>query len=140
MKGLCCVILFFLFLGCADKTIEERQLPLLNGYWEIQKVEFPGGDSKAYKASNSLDFILLKGKKGFRKKVQPRINGTYMVSENDESFQLLKKEETYVFYYKNYLSEWQEQLVSLDSVSFTTKNEEGILYFYKRYEPISIQP
>ena len=63
-----------------------------------------------------------------------------MVSENDESFQLLKKEETYVFYYKNYLSEWQDQLVSLDSVSFTTKNEEGILYLYKRYEPISIQP
>ena len=52
-----------------------------------------------------------------------------MVSEKDESFQLLKKEESYVFYYKNELSEWQEQLVSVDSVSFTTKNEEGILYF-----------
>ena len=33
----------------------------LNGYWEIEKVTFPNGETKDYSVSTTIDYIELKG-------------------------------------------------------------------------------
>ena len=48
-----------------------------------------------------------------------------MVSEKDESFQLLNKEGTYAFYHKNVMSEWLSLLVYMDLVSLNKTNQDG---------------
>ena len=139
MKQLVLLISVLLFYGCTEKEVSEQDLQYLNGYWEIQKVEFPDGQIKDYKANTVIDYIKLEKGKGMRKKVQPKLDGTYLVSDDEESFELIKVNEGFSFYYKNNLSERQEQLKALDSLSFSTQNEEGLIYYYTRFQPISIQ-
>ena len=139
MKYFSILILSFLLFGCTDSKINEADLEYLNGYWEIEKVEFPRGDIKEYKANTMVDFIHLENKKGMRKKVQPRLDGTYIVSEDEEAFEIIKNQEQFSFYYKSNFSERQEQLKTVDSLSFVIQNEDGILYYYTRFQPISIQ-
>ncbi len=131
--------LLFIF-SCSDKKVAEKDLKYLNGYWEIQKVEFPNGQTKAYRANTLIDFIRLENMGGIRKKVQPKLDGTYIVSEDEESFEIIQSDKRYSLYYGNGLNERQEQLIYVDSLSFTTKNKEGMIYFYTRFQPVAIQP
>ncbi|WP_435622876.1 lipocalin family protein [Flagellimonas sp.] len=139
MKRYLFILSFFLFFSCADKKVSKEDLHHLNGYWEIQKVEFPNGQVKEYKANTMVDYIQFENGKGMRKKVQPRLDGTFITSEDEEPFELILVNQEYSIHYKNTLSEWQEKLKVLDSLSFVTQNEEGIRYFYTRFQPISIQ-
>ena len=140
MKRLILWVVSFLLISCADQKVDREDLKYLNGYWEIQKVEFPNGQVKEYKANTMVDYILLEHGKGIRKKVQPRLDGNYIISEDEEPFELILVNQEYSMHYKNALSDWQEKLKALDSLSFITQNEEGIRYFYTRFQPISIQP
>ncbi|WP_422860375.1 hypothetical protein ACOKFD_05815 [Flagellimonas sp. S174] len=139
MKQLMFLISAILLFSCADQKVNKEDLHYLNGYWEIQKVEFPNGQTKEYKANTMVDYIQLENEKGMRKKVQPRLDGTFIITEDEEPFELISLKEEFAFHYKNSLSERQEKLMALDSLSFITQNEEGIRYFYIRFQPISIQ-
>ena len=137
MKNLSIVVLIFLLLGCARK-IAQKDLHLLNGYWEISQVTFPDGNKKEYTLSTSVDFIEVKGDKGFRKKVQPKLNGTFSTSDDAEAFLMIATENGFDFSYKNTMSEWKEQLIELSKDQFSVENENGIRYEYKRFHPINI--
>ncbi|MFD0798584.1 hypothetical protein ACFQZJ_14015 [Maribacter chungangensis] len=128
--------LIFIF-SCT--SISEDKLDLLNGYWEIETVEFPNGGKKEYKMNTDIEFIQLDGLKGFRKKMKPRFDGSYETSDDAEPFELISNEKVFSLHYKNDLSEWKETLTSLTADNFTVKNEDGILYHYKRFEPINIE-
>ena len=110
MKRCVFIFSFFLFFSCADKKVSKEDLHYLNGYWEIQKVEFPNGQVKEYKANTMVDYIQLENGKGMRKKVQPRLDGTYIISEDEEPFELVLVNQEYSIHYKNTLSDWQEKL------------------------------
>ncbi len=140
MKQFLIAISVLLIVGCADKKIVKDDLKYLNGYWEIEKVEFPDGQTKEYKASTLVDFILFHDYQGMRKKVQPKLDGNYIVSNDDETFKIKQNEEGFSLLYKNGLDEREELLIAIDSLSFTIRNKEGISYFYKRFNPISIIP
>lgn len=127
-----------LLFGCT--AVSEDKLDLLNGYWEIERVEFPNGGEKEYKMNTDIDYIELKGLKGFRKKMKPRFDGTYETSDDAEPFNIAIEKKTYTLRYKNNLSEWQETLTALSKDNFTVKNTDGILYHYKRFKPINITP
>lgn len=127
--------LVFLLVGCANKVSKEA-IPHLNGYWEIKKVVLPDGTSKEYSISTTVDYIQLEDLQGFRKKVQPKFDGTYDTSNDAEFFTIVEVGENLHILYKNELSEWSETLVELDKNSFSVVNEEGIRYFYQRFNPI----
>ena len=129
--------LFFLVVSCVD-TVSERVLTRLNGYWEIEKVVFPDGNSKEYKSSTTVDYFQLENLKGFRKKVQPKFDGTYDTSNDAELFTIEEQEGKFHIVYKNEMSEWRERLVRLDEDAFSVINEQGIRYDYKRFEPIKV--
>lgn len=125
-------------LGCGNETITKNDLHYLNGYWEIKKVEFTDRTKKRYGANPSMDFIQLKGMKGLRKKVKPMLDGTYIASNDQEPFTILERDGAFMVHYKTDLDERQEELVQIDSTSFTVVNKEGVMYSYKRFKPISV--
>ncbi|WP_226975892.1 hypothetical protein [Zobellia nedashkovskayae] len=127
-----------LFLACSS-GISKEDLNKLDGYWEITQVTFPDGNIKEYKVNTSIDYISMDGDEGYRKKMQPRLDGTYRTSDDAEAFVIVGKENDFSINYKTELSEWSEKLVELDDTTFSVLNEEGIRYDYKRFEPISIQ-
>ncbi len=139
MKQSLSILLMFLLLSCG-KTVKEKDLNLLNGYWEITEVQFMNGGKKEYKISPSVDYIQLKNLKGFRKKVNPKFNGSFETSDDAESFIIQKEGELFSLMYKNNLSEWKETLIDLSEQSFSVKNAEGTIYQYKRFEPLNIEP
>lgn len=127
--------LFFVFTACADK-ISSSELHHLNGYWEIQKVVLPNGDTKEYDLNTTIDFIILEGKEGYRKKVQPRLDGTFITSDDAVSFRLINVNSTFKLLYSNDLSEWEEQIIDISDKILTVVSEENIRYYYIRYQPI----
>ncbi|MCL6265375.1 hypothetical protein [Flagellimonas myxillae] len=131
-------IMCFTLLACGNSTVGQEDLPYLNGYWEINEVVFPDGSQKNYGINPVIDFIQLEGEQGFRKKMQPKFDGSYHTSNQTESFKLQQSHETYILSYQNNLNQWEETLIQLDSLSFTIRNEEGVQYSYKRFQPITI--
>lgn len=127
----------FIFFGCSI-GVSMEDLPKLNGYWEIEQVVFPDGTTKEYKVSTTVDYIQLEDLKGFRKKVSPKLNGTYETSDDAETFTISEKDGDISMYYKTELSDWMENLVALGADTFSVVNEEGLRYNYKRFKPINI--
>ena len=138
MKNISIVLGILIILGCTQK-VALNDLQLLNGYWEIMRVTFPDGNHKEYTVSTSIDYISLKDDQGFRKKVQPKLDGTFDTSNDALSFSIMKSEKGLAFSYKNELSEWKEELIELSQTHFSIKNEAGLIYEYKRFEPINIK-
>ncbi|MDL5511332.1 hypothetical protein QSE00_05885 [Arenibacter sp. M-2] len=125
-------------VGCQNK-VDKLDLPYLNGYWEIEKVTFPDGSKKEYPVNTSIDYIEVKDQAGFRKKVQPNFNGTYVTSNDAEMFTIYENEGVFTLNYKTELSEWHEKIVSLSENAFTVIGEENIKYHYKKFEPINLE-
>lgn len=136
MKFLVVIISSFFFCGCANKVSEEN-LKHLNGYWEIEKVTFPNGQTKEFKASSTVDYFELEGLIGFRKKVQPKFNGTYETSNDAELFTIVLEAADFEFRYKNAENEWQERILEVSKKHFSVINSDTIIYTYKRFEPIN---
>ncbi|TMU57098.1 hypothetical protein [Flagellimonas algicola] len=131
-------LLGLIFFGCAESSISKEELRHLNGYWEISNVMFPDGEQKDYGINPAIDFIHLEGSQGYRKKMQPKFDGSYQTSNQSEAFEVIQSQEYFVLTYKHNLDDRQETLIQLDSLSFIIRDEEGVQYIYKRFQPISI--
>ncbi|RKN76857.1 hypothetical protein [Ulvibacterium marinum] len=128
----------YLIIGCSD-TLSKEDLNQLNGYWEIAKVSFHDGNTKEYKVSTSIDFIKIDSLKGYRKKVQPKFDGTFDTSNDAEFFLIKEQNGEFIFHYKNNLSEWKEAILKISRDNFSVSNEAGITYEYKRFNPINVK-
>lgn len=138
MQKLSYLFLICMLLGCA-KSVEKEDLPKLNGYWEIEKVVFPDGNAKNYSVNPMVDYVQLEGDKGYRKKVQPKFNGSYDTSNDAEPFRIVEIKAQFYMLYKNDMSTWKEQILAVDDDFFSVVNEAGLQYQYKRFEPISVE-
>lgn len=132
-------LIFYLFLiwGCGGE-ISKNDLHKLNGYWEIAAVKFPNGETKSYATNPTIDYIFVENQKGYRKKVQPQLDGTFDTSKDSESFTLIEQNGGFHFLYKTALSEWKEELIQLDADSFSVINSENVTYTYHRHQPINV--
>ena len=72
MKRLLFFGFLFILTACQNKVTHE-DLPFLNGYWEIEKVNMPDGQTKEYTINTTVDYIEMKDLSGFRKKVYPKL-------------------------------------------------------------------
>ena len=133
------LLIFSLFIaGCEQKPV-AADLPLLNGYWEIKKVVFPDGGSKEYNISTTVDFIYYEESGGYRKKVQPKLDGAFTTSNDAEYFKVDLKNDTFIMRYSNDLSQWEERIAKLNKDQLVLVNAEGIAYHYNKFESISIK-
>tara|TARA_R110002012_G_scaffold321191_4_gene548015 strand:+ start:960 stop:1388 length:429 start_codon:yes stop_codon:yes gene_type:complete len=137
LKNSLFIVLVLAITSCSN-SLSETELNQLNGYWEIEKVRFPDGQTKEYTINETIDFIKLDSLEGFRKKMKPTFEGTYVTSDDAELFTIFKKEDTYMIQYKATDTEWIEHLIAVSANSFTVRTSENVSYTYKRYEPIQI--
>ena len=131
------LILLVLLVGCNSKVAKE-DLQQLNGYWEIEKVSFPNGETKDFMSSTTIDYIELDGMKGFRKKVQPKFNGTFETSNDAELFKIVQNGEGFVLNYSGSANSWKEEMISISKDNFSVTNQDTLTYTYKRYEPLNL--
>lgn len=136
MRKLISLLLFFCFLACSEK-ISVSDLNHISGYWEIEEVKFPGGESKEYDVNMTIDYFEYNNMKGFRKKVQPTFDGTFNTSSDAESFQINIRDGLYWMSYRNELSSWEEQIIRITKTNMVVKNKEGMSYHYRRFQPIN---
>lgn len=128
-----------LCISCVSK-VNQEQLHLLNGYWEIKEVTFKDGTKKEYSVNTTVDYISLDSLKGFRKKMSPKFNGTFETSNDAEPILIRIANDSIFMNYTTDLNTWEEVLISLSEKSFSVKNDQGITYTYERFEPININP
>lgn len=137
-KTITIFILGILLISC-KQTITDKDVAKINGYWEIQKVELPEGGKKEYKVNETIDFFQIKDNKGFRQKVMPQLNGTYLTNGIKENISISnEKGSVYIDYVTNY-GKWREEIVELKDSVLVLKNEAKLEYHYKRQVPFSIK-
>lgn len=122
--------------GCSTNTPEDK-IANLNGYWEIKKAELPEGIIKEFRFSEVVDFIKTDSTAGFRKKVRPQLDGSFITSEDAEKFQVKVENDSINLYYSTPYAEWKETLISSEENEFMILNPDGIIYTYKRFTPYS---
>lgn len=132
--------LFFLFflISCQQK-VKPEDIVKINGYWEIEKVVFDQGKNKEYGANESYDYFEInKNNKGFRKKVMPQLDGTFIVNDTYENVQVRFENDKVWFDYSTPYSKWTEELIVISEKELVFENSDKKEYHYKKAEPINI--
>jgi hypothetical protein len=138
MKKVMLFLVFGALLSCKQSFV-EADLQHLNGYWEIEKVILPDGDKKEYKVNETIDFFNIENKKGFRKKVMPQIDGTYLTNNIQETVKVDLIDGTASIHYTTPYAHWKEEIIELSKVKLVTKNQQDLEYHYKRPVKFSIK-
>ena len=132
------LLLLLLSLISCGKNDPEAQLKNLNGYWEIENVETPFGKDRAYKFNERIDYIEIQDSTGFRTKVLPRIDGTFVNSETQEKITVRIIEDSLRLNYSTPFAEWTETVLEANDELLKVKNDRGMIYSYKKFEKINI--
>lgn len=140
MKNTVLYIFAIVFLtSCQEKKAELVDINLLNGYWEIENVTLSDGSVKTYKMNETIDYISVKKDSGFRKKVKPQFDGSYVVNDVDEKFSIVKSSEGTFIKYETEFTKWQEKIESLTNEQLILVNDQKIKYQYKHPTPFTVK-
>ena len=132
------LFLSFLFISCQQK-IKPEDISKINGYWEIEKVVFDQGKDKEYGINESYDYFQIdKTNKGFRKKVMPQLDGTFIVNDSQEDVKVRFKEDQVFFDYSTPYAKWSEELITISDKELVFRNTEKNEYHYKKAEALNI--
>jgi hypothetical protein len=131
------ILSLLLCFSCCSK-IKKDEISHLNGYWEIKEVIFKDGTKKEYSVNTTIDFIKLDSLIGYRKKVDPKFNGTYETSNDAEPLTIRISNDSIFMSYNKDSNTWEELILSLSNKNFSVINDQGITYKYERFEPINI--
>lgn len=137
-KPLFFLVFAVLLSSCSSKKA-PKDLSQLEGYWEIEKAVFAEGQEKMYGVNTTIEYFFLEKSKGYRKKVQPQLDGQYLTSDDAQNFLSSTLEDGRVILeYSNGDVQWQEELTYLDQNRLELVSEQKIKYVYKRYEPLDL--
>ncbi len=138
MKNIFFILVMLLTLSCSNNP--EDQLKHLNGYWEIDEVVMPDGAQRDYKISETIDYIEISDSMtGFRKKLQPKFDGSYITTSNAEALTIAIENDSLQIFYKTPYAQWQETVLNATEEQLIIESEDHIRYVYKRYQPIVIE-
>lgn len=138
MKKIVLFLVFSLLVSC-KQSITEADLQNLNGYWEIEKVMLPDGEKKEYKINETVDFFKVEDKNGFRKKVMPQVDGTYLTNDSEEDITIFVKGGDATIRYKTNYANWDESIIKLTAEKLVLKNKQELEYHYKRPVPFTVK-
>ena len=125
------IILFIFTLSC-NKQIN---LDFINGYWEIVSVSKNNQLIKEYPFSNAVDFFKIDSlNNGFRKKIKPKINGSFEITLHEIPISIKNNNNSYEIKYNSPGNQYTETISKLDQNRLVIKNSEGIIFSYKRFE------
>jgi hypothetical protein len=131
-------IVAILFFSCQQK-VKEEDLTKLNGYWEIKEVTKANGEKKDFNVNETIDYLEVKNKIGFRKKVMPQFDGKFKINDTKEYLKIIDSNNVYFIEYATEYGKWKEQIILIEDSLFIVKNIENIAYSYKRFKPFSFK-
>ena len=136
IKILLSIFLLFI-LGCNPNKVES--VNLLNGYWEILKVKKDRKLIKEYGISPTVDYFeITDSLTGFRKKVAPRLDGKFIVNDDQVNFTLKLENDSLNIYYNQNDVLTKEIILKLDNEELIIANSQGFQYFYKPFQSINL--
>tara|TARA_B100002019_G_scaffold170745_1_gene147603 strand:+ start:609 stop:1019 length:411 start_codon:yes stop_codon:yes gene_type:complete len=125
------IILLFFIISC-NKQIN---IDLINGYWEIVSVSKNNEFVKEYPFSNAVDFFIIDSlNNGYRKKIKPKINGSFEITLHEIPISIKNSNNFYEIKYYSTGNQYVETISKLDQNRLVIKNSEGIIFSYKRFE------
>ncbi len=122
----------FVLISCGRQD-PSLQIEKLNGYWEIKSVAMPNGDKRDFGISTTIDFIEVTGDRGVRKKVTPKLDGSFLVNNSAEKFTLKIEEDSLRMYYETPFDSWKETVMQVEDSLLKVKNRDQKIYSYKRF-------
>jgi hypothetical protein len=139
MKNIFKILFLSIFLISCQQKIKPEDIPKINGYWEIEKVVFDDGKDKEYALNESYDYFQMdKKNSGFRKKVMPQLDGTFIVNKTQEGVKIRFDEDKVYLDYNTSYAKWSEELLELTDDKLVCKTKENKEYHYKKATPINI--
>lgn len=133
------IILFTLMLFSCKSESPKEKIPLLSGYWEIEKVTLKDGTVKEFTINPTVDFIEIKDSMGIRKKVSPKLDGTFTTFNQNETFTIKVDNNLIILNYKTPYDTWKEKVLEINEQKLLVENEDEKVYQYKRYTPINLE-
>lgn len=127
------ILLFFIvaIVSCKQKIV-TADIAKINGYWEIERVDLPDADHKEYRMNETYDYFEIKNNIGFRKKVMPQLNGTFLVNDAFENLQVLFENDKVILEFKTDFSTMKEELIEISDEKMILKNKQNVEYQYKK--------
>ena len=135
MKRLIALLLFTTLNSC--KSDVNSYTPFIEGYWEIVSVTKDQKKIKDYKMSGSIDYFKVNPDlSGYRKKMTPRFDGAFEMSQHESNFTLSVIDHHLWLNYTNNGVSYREEIIRANNSSLVISNADGFLYTYKPYEPL----
>lgn len=137
-------VLTLMLMSC-KRTITSNDIAKINGYWEIEKVELPNGEDKDYKVNPTIDYFELRQAQpnkqmiGFRQKVMPQFDGTYLTNNLKETIQITEESGDFYINYTTQYGKWEEEIIEIKDSVLVLKNKEDLEYHYKKSVPFSVK-
>jgi hypothetical protein len=132
------LVLLCLMVSCKQK-IQPEDISKINGYWEIEKVILENGNSKEYGVNESFDYFeISKNNSGFRKKVMPQLDGTFLVNDTQEQIKIRLEGNNFYLDYTTPYAKWTEEIITISDNELVFLNKENTEYHYKKANAITI--
>ncbi|AVR45934.1 hypothetical protein C7S20_12100 [Christiangramia fulva] len=138
MKKLLFIIAGFFLFSCGRQDPSEA-LKNINGYWQIDHVQIQKDSVIKYGFSQYIDYIKLSDSTGFRKKLEPDFSGKFRTTQNAEKIKPVIEDDKLFLHYSTPYDQWKEEVLEADEDELILKNRDGKIYYYKRYQPISLE-
>lgn len=135
MKQHLALILFIVLNSCKSEV--STFIPFVEGYWEIVSVTKNQKDVKTYKMNGTIDYFKVNSDlSGYRKKVVPRVDGAFEMSQHKSEFTLsIVGDDLWITYTNNDVT-YREEITRANNSSLILSNSDGFVYTYKPYEPL----
>jgi hypothetical protein len=129
------LILFIVLNSCKSEV--STFMPFVEGYWEIVSVTKNQKDVKTYKMNGTIDYFKVNSDlSGYRKKVVPRVDGAFEMSQHKSEFTLsIVGDDLWITYTNNDVT-YREEITRANNSSLILSNSDGFVYTYKPYEPL----
>jgi hypothetical protein len=89
--------------------------------------------------NSTIDYFEIANKKGFRQKVMPQLNGTYLTNNLKENIQISNNDGDFYLNYSTNFAQWKEEIIELKDSVLVLKNKQNLEYHYKRQIPFSVK-
>lgn len=139
MKKILPFLLLFTIVTSCKQTITKKDTEKINGYWEIEKVILADGSTKAYSVNETIDYFEIKNNKGFRKKVAPQLDGTYLINNQFEKISIVASDKKFYILYLTKYTKFREQIIEIRDSTMVLKNDRNVEYHYKKPIPFSVK-
>jgi len=135
VKRLIALLFITTLISCQSDV--NSYIPFIEGYWEIVSVTKDQKKIKDYKMSGSIDYFKVNPDlSGYRKKMTPRFDGAFEMSQHESNFTLSVIDHHLWLNYTNNGVSYREEIIRANNSSLVISNADGFLYTYKPYEPL----